>query len=145
MVTLSVLYLFFLSIQAQLHVIAGGWESASQNRPPFFLSQIHLVVSICGVQLWDITVFHSCGKLAEGSEESHGNDKELGKWKTNVFPGEGWGQQWHLLACHFSWHTCSHTYKWSAYIEPTVAFKFMEANVEDIFYCEMGLSFKMVT
>lgn len=36
MVTLSVLYLFFLSIQAQLHVIAGGWESASQNRPPFF-------------------------------------------------------------------------------------------------------------
>ncbi|MXQ93589.1 hypothetical protein E5288_WYG018910 [Bos mutus] len=48
---------------------------------------IHLAVSICGVNC-ETSIYHSCGKLAEGPEESHGNNEEPGKWISAMYPGE---------------------------------------------------------
>lgn len=53
----------------------------------FFFSRIHLAVSICGVNC-ETSIYHSCGKLAEGPEESHGNNEEPGKWISAMYPGE---------------------------------------------------------
>ncbi|XDA80055.1 hypothetical protein R6Z07F_010047 [Ovis aries] len=50
-------------------------------------SGIHLAVSICGVNC-ETSIYHSCGKLAEGPEKSHGNHKEPGKWISAMYPGE---------------------------------------------------------
>lgn len=50
-------------------------------------SRIHLAVSICGVNC-ETSIYHSCGKLAEGPEESHGNNEEPGKWISAMYPGE---------------------------------------------------------
>ncbi|OWK00833.1 hypothetical protein Celaphus_00016693 [Cervus elaphus hippelaphus] len=52
-----------------------------------FCREIHLAVSICGVNC-ETSIYHSCGKLAEGPEKSHGNDEEPGKWMSAMYPGE---------------------------------------------------------
>ena len=36
----------------------------------------------------ETSIYRSCGKLAEGPEKSHGNDEELGRWNSTMYPGE---------------------------------------------------------
>lgn len=53
----------------------------------FFFSRMHwlfLFVEFNG----ETSIYHSCGKLTEGPEKSHGNDDEQGKWNSTMYPGE---------------------------------------------------------
>ncbi|KAI4538876.1 hypothetical protein MG293_011143 [Ovis ammon polii] len=65
------------------------WMESHLNSSPgsAFVSSIHLAVSICGVNC-ETSIYHSCGKLAEGPEKSHGNHEEPGKWISAMYPGE---------------------------------------------------------
>ena len=109
----------------------------------FFSSRIHLAVSICGVNC-ETSIYHSCGKLAEGPEKSHGNDEEPGKWISTMYPGEVRLRIMFILVCKPPFLAQMLKYICVDQLTHNCGLLVYEGCIEDVFYWDIGI-IRMVT